>query len=61
MDLAAAMCPHFTFAVNKAARVMDRPVKKDWNKVIHIVRYLRSTSNNGLRYTRGSGELNIFL
>jgi len=60
MYLAAATRPDIAFAVNKAARVMDRPAEKDWNNVKRIFRYLRSTSNYGLRYTRGPGELKVF-
>jgi len=60
MCLAAATRPDIAFAVNKAARVMDRPTEKDWNNVKCIFRYLRSTSNYGLRYTRGPGELKVF-
>jgi len=33
---------------------MDRPAEEDWNEIKRIFRYLRSTSNYGLRYTRGS-------
>jgi len=29
MYLAAATCPDIAFAVNKAARVMDRPAEKE--------------------------------
>jgi len=58
--LAAATRPNIEFAVNKDARVMDRQADKDWNNVKRIFRYLRSTSNYGLRYTRGSGELKVF-
>jgi hypothetical protein len=60
MYLAAATRPDIAFAVNKAARVMDTPAEKNWNNVKHIFRYLRSTSNYGLRYTRVSGELKVF-
>jgi hypothetical protein len=60
MYLAAATHPDIAFAINKAARVMDRPAEKDWNNVKCIFRYLRSTSNYGLRYTRGPGELKVF-
>ena len=60
MYLAAATRPDIAFAVNKAARVMDRPAEKYCNNVKRIFRYLRSTSNNGLRYTIGSGALNVF-
>jgi len=60
MYLAAATCPDIAFAINKATRVMDRPAEKDWNNIKRIFRYLRSTSNYGLRYTRGSDELKVF-
>ena len=60
MYLAAATRPDIAFAVSEAARVMDRPAEKDWNNVKRIFRYLRSNSNYGLRYTRGSGELKEF-
>jgi len=48
------------FAVNKVARVMNRQAEKDRNNVKRSFRYLRSTSNNGFRFARGSGELNVF-
>jgi hypothetical protein len=60
MYLTAATRPDIAFAVNKAARVMDRPAEKDLNNVKRIFHYLRSTSNYGLRYTRGPGELEVF-
>ena len=60
MYLAAATRPDIAFAVNKAARVMDRPAEKDWNNVKRIFSYLRSTSNYGLGYIRGPGELKVF-
>jgi len=60
MYLAAATCPDIAFTVNKATWVMDRPAEKDWNNVKRIFRYLRSTSNYSLRYTRGSGKLKVF-
>jgi hypothetical protein len=58
--LAAATRPDIAFAVNKAARVMDRPAEKDWNNIKCIFRYLRSTSNYGLVYPRGYGVLKVF-
>jgi len=60
MYLAAATRPDIAFGVNKAVRVMDMPAEKAWNNVKRIFRYLRSTSNYGLRYTRGYGELKVF-
>jgi hypothetical protein len=60
MYLAAATHPDIAFAVNKAARLMGRPAEKDWNNVKHIFHYSQSTSNYGLRYTRGFGELMVF-
>jgi len=60
MYLAATTRPDIAFAVNKAARFVDRPAEKDWNNVKCFFRYLRSTSNYGLRYTRGYGELKVF-
>jgi len=39
---------------------MDIPAEKNWNNMKSIFRYLRSTSNYGLRYTRGSGTLKVF-
>jgi len=61
MYLAAATRPDISYAVSKAARVMDRPTVKNWNEVKRIFRYLRSSSNCGLRYTRGSGERKVLL
>jgi hypothetical protein len=55
----AATCPDIALAVNKAAQVTGRPAEKDWNNVKCIFCYLRSTSNYGLRYTRGSGKLKV--
>jgi hypothetical protein len=60
MYLVTATRPDVSFTVNKAARVMDRPAGKNWNKVKRIFRCLRSTSNYGLRYIRGCGELKLF-
>jgi len=60
MYLMVATRPDIAFAVNKAARVMDKPAEKDWNDVKRIFRYLRATSNYGLKYTRGSSELKVF-
>lgn len=40
---------------------MDRPAEKHWNKFKRIFRYLRSISNDVLRYTRGSDELNVLI
>jgi hypothetical protein len=59
--LAAATRPDIAFAVNKTARVMDRPTENNWNKIKRIFCYLRSTSNYGLKYTCGSGELKVFI
>jgi len=60
MYFAAATCRDIAFAVNKATQFVDRPAEKDWNNVKCIFRYLRSTSNYGLRYTRGPGEVKVF-
>jgi len=60
MHLAAATRPHIAFAINNAARVMDRPAEKVWNKIKCIFCYLQSTSSHGLRYTCGSGKLKVF-
>ena len=43
----------------KAAWVIDRPAEKEWNEVKPILRYFRSTTKFGLRYTRDSDELNF--
>jgi len=60
MYLATATRPDIAFAVNKASWIMDRPAEKESNNDKRIFRYLRSTSNYGLRYTRDSGELKVF-
>ena len=60
MYLAAATRSDIAFAVNKAAQAMHRLTEKVWKNVKRIFRCLRSTSNYGLRYTRGSGELKVF-
>jgi len=60
MYLAAATRPDIAFTVNKAARVMDRLAERTGTMLNAFIRCLRSTSNYGLRYTRGSGELKMF-
>jgi hypothetical protein len=60
MYLAAATRPDIAFAVNKTARVMDRPVEKDWNNVKRIFRYLQSTSNYGVKCIGGCDEVKVF-
>jgi hypothetical protein len=60
MYLMVATHPDIAFAVNKAARVMDKPAEKDWNDVRHVFHYLRATNSYGLKYTRGSTELKVF-
>ena len=59
MYLAAATRPDIAFAINKAARLLDRTAEMDWNNIIRIFRYLQSTSNYSLRYTIGSDELKV--
>jgi hypothetical protein len=61
MYLAAATRRNIAITANEAARVMDTPTKKYWNKLKHIFRYLRSISNYVLRYTVGSDELNVLI
>ena len=60
MYLATTTHPDIAFVINKAARIMDRPAEKDWNKIKCIFCYFRSSSNYGVRYTCGSGELKVF-
>jgi hypothetical protein len=60
MYLVAATHPDVVFAINKAARVMNKQAEKKWNEATRVFRCLQSTSNYGLRYTRGFGELKVF-
>ena len=58
--LATATRPDIAFAVGKAARVMDKPERRNWNDVKRIVRYLRGTTDFRISYKRNCEELKTF-
>lgn len=60
MYLMTATRPDIAFALNKVARVMDKPTKDNWTEVKRIFKYLRGTSNYGITYKKDSGHLKVF-
>ncbi|XP_047116008.1 secreted RxLR effector protein 161-like [Schistocerca piceifrons] len=59
MYLSTVTRPDITFAVNKAARAMEKPTTEDWNRVKRIFRYLKGTLNFGIVYNKKE-ELKIY-
>lgn len=51
MYLSNATRPDITFAVNYLARSQLDPTEEDWNGVKRVFKYLRGTTNYGLRFT----------
>ena len=45
--------PNIAFAVNLLARYSFAPTRRHWNRIKHILRYLRGTTNLGLFYPKG--------
>ena len=48
MYLTTASRPDITFAVNKAARGMEKPTVQHWNEVRRIFRYLKGMVKHGI-------------
>ena len=57
MYLANATRPDIAFAINYLARKQLNPTEDDWNDVKRIFRYLRGTTNLGLKFTSNSEKL----
>ena len=57
MYLANATRPDIAYAVNYLARKQLEPTEDDWNGVKRIFRYLRGTTNFGIRFTSNSENL----
>ena len=60
MYLSNATRPDITFAVHYIARKQLEPTAEDWMGVKSILRYLRGTTNKGLNYRAGTGELEAY-
>lgn len=58
--LVAATRPDIAFAVNKSARVMDKPTEKDWQNIKRILRYLKGTYNYGITYQKTNCDLKVY-
>ena len=57
MYLANATRPDIAFAVNYLARKQLEPTEDDWNDVKRVFRYLRGTTDLGIRFTSTSKHL----
>eukprot|EP01127_Copromyxa_protea_P008684 TRINITY_DN199_c0_g1_i24.p1 TRINITY_DN199_c0_g1~~TRINITY_DN199_c0_g1_i24.p1 ORF type:complete len:296 (+),score=39.86 TRINITY_DN199_c0_g1_i24:547-1434(+) len=47
--------PDISYAVHLAARSMQTPTENDWDNVRRIFRYLKSSSNHGITYSKSKG------
>jgi hypothetical protein len=56
MYLANCTRPNIAFSVNLLAQYSSAPTQRHWNRVKHVLRYLRRTTNMGLFYSRGSNS-----
>ena len=50
MYLANAARPDIAYAVNFLARMQHDPTEEDWNDVKRVFRYLRATTNLGIKF-----------
>ena len=57
MYLASTTRPDIAYAVNFLARQQQNPTEQDWQEVKRIFRYLKGTSELGLRYESKGKEL----
>jgi hypothetical protein len=57
MYLANATRPDIAYSVNYLARKQLSPTEEDWNEVKRILRYLRGTTDLGLKFTSNSEDL----
>ena len=60
MYLANATRPDIAFAVNYLARKQLNPTEDDWSDVKRVFRYLRDTTDLGLKFTSDSDTLEAF-
>ena len=51
--------PDISYAVNRAARSMEKPTKADWIRVQRIFKYLKGTADHGILYGT-DGALKIY-
>ena len=56
MYLANCTRPVISFSVNLLARYSSVPIRRHWNGVKHVLRYLRGTTDMGLFYSKGSNS-----
>ncbi len=62
MYLSVCSRPDITTAVNKLAKYVSNPGLKHWQGILQVLRYLRGTTNYGLKYTNeGKPELTSFV
>lgn len=54
MYLANYTRPDISFDVNLLAKYNSSPTRRHWNKVKHVLRYLRGTMDMGLFYSKVS-------
>ncbi|XP_049855294.1 uncharacterized protein LOC126335864 [Schistocerca gregaria] len=59
MYLSTVTPPDISFAVNKAARAMEKPTTEDWDRVNRIFRHLKGTLHFGIVYNKKE-ELKIY-
>lgn len=59
MYLANATRPDIAYTVNYLARKQINPTEDVWNDVKRIFRYLRGTSNLGIKFQSYSEELDV--
>ena len=52
MYLMVTTRPDLSFAVSKAARVMEQPTEADWSSVKRIFKYMKGTINQGILYRK---------
>jgi hypothetical protein len=56
--LASCTRPNIAFAFNLLVRYISIPIKRHWNEVKHILRYLRETIKMKLFYSGSNSQLN---
>ncbi|XP_055590212.1 uncharacterized protein LOC129742345 [Uranotaenia lowii] len=60
--IAQATRPDISYAVNAVSEFNSNPGPKHWDAVKRILRYLKRTASNRLRYSKqGNGELWCYL
>ena len=51
--------PDIAFAVGRLTRHMTTASLSDWDDAVRVLKYLASTVNQGIVYTRGGGDLDV--